>query len=394
MTKKTLIVGAGLTGAAISSFLSDTATMLFSNHIWEKARNPGGRMTTKSLGSNEYETVDIGAQYITKKDDNHAKIYDTLVESGILKPLNISYVQNAHASSRTQEHFIAPLGTSSIVQSFLDSGKEATTYHGSTHLTSLNIVDTYDDDRDTTNKGTKIWAATSKDGTVDHFDVVILTLPVPQILQIKGDIEDRIAPVKESLNQVKYSTRYVMALQYNSEEAMEIFGSIPWSVKYVNREEEGSDCICYMSIDAKKRGLDLFKDDKAGDKTVTLLVHASKDFSIANGAQVAKAGIPHEILDKVKFEMQESIQKLIPGLASASPSNVHMHRWLYSQVTDRFIHPDECQKEEDAGCFVADSDPPLILAGDAFSTHGSKFDGCIQSALSVKHVLVTNESRK
>ena len=58
--------------------------------MWEKARKVGGRATSKSLSESEYDTVDIGMQYITKKDHENDFMYDKLLAGGVIKPLDIN----------------------------------------------------------------------------------------------------------------------------------------------------------------------------------------------------------------------------------------------------------------------------------------------------------------
>jgi hypothetical protein len=62
------------------------------------------------------------------------------------------------------------------------------------------------------------WEALPKEGGRsvggESYDHVIITIPVPQVLQMRGDIEDLIAPYKESLQKVQY--RYVFYFESNT----------------------------------------------------------------------------------------------------------------------------------------------------------------------------------
>ena len=56
----------------------------------------------------------------------------------------------------------------------------------------------------------------TKEGSSGDFDGVVLTMPVPQILQLKGDVRDSIeslksGEIKSQLEGVSYSSRYALA---------------------------------------------------------------------------------------------------------------------------------------------------------------------------------------
>ena len=49
--------------------------------------------------------------------------------------------------------------------------------------------------------------------------------------------------------------------------------------------------VCFMSLDAKKRGVETPIDPVTGEPRVTLLIHASRDYSIDNGGSVSKVSV-------------------------------------------------------------------------------------------------------
>ena len=97
-----------------------------------------------------------------------------------------------------------------------------------------------------------IWTATAKDGSSDSFNAIILTIPVPQILQLAGTFQEHLKSVRPSLELVEYSSRFALAL-YFSEDAQVEF---PWTAKYV----KDNQCIRFVAIDSTKRGLGLYYD--------------------------------------------------------------------------------------------------------------------------------------
>ena len=78
-------------------------------------------------------------------------------------------------------------------------------------------------------------------------NAVVFTIPVPQILNQKGSIENLMKPYMTELSQVEYSSRYAMALYYTEDLPVDI----PWACNYVSDDE----CLRFISVDTKKRGV-------------------------------------------------------------------------------------------------------------------------------------------
>ena len=90
--KRVLVVGGGLTAAALSSLLRSAGLNVVA---WDKARRPGGRLTTHRRpgmsGHGAVQQVDLGGQYISVSGEyrgHHAGHYHALVQSGLLKSLS------------------------------------------------------------------------------------------------------------------------------------------------------------------------------------------------------------------------------------------------------------------------------------------------------------------
>lgn len=90
------------------------------------------------------------------------------------------------------------------------------------------------------------WEATDLKGNSTLFDSIIITIPIPQLLNLKGSIQTHIKDDKESLEAVRYSSRYALGLFY----APGTDVPLPWTAKYVT----GNPCIRFVSVDSKKRG--------------------------------------------------------------------------------------------------------------------------------------------
>ncbi|XP_053368282.1 renalase isoform X3 [Clarias gariepinus] len=172
---RVLIVGAGLTGSLCACLLRRGLADRVQIVLWDKARGAGGRMSTSRSPSNSLCTVDLGAQYITATpyySKIHKSFYHELLTHGILKPLEAT-VEGMQAMEEGTENYVTPSGTSSIVKHYLkESGAEVLFSHQLTHVYRRGPC----------------WEVHRKDGSPEQFDVVVLTIPIPQILQLQGDI--------------------------------------------------------------------------------------------------------------------------------------------------------------------------------------------------------------
>ncbi|XP_063291350.1 renalase isoform X2 [Pelobates fuscus] len=334
-----LIVGAGLTGSLCAYLLRKELASKLQLVIWDKARGAGGRMSTSRSPSDPSCTADLGAQYITVTPDyaqKHKIFHDDLLAHGILKPLHA--VVEGMVMKDGSYNLVTPHGVSSIVKHYLkESGADI---YFERHVTHINL------------QGDK-WEVYRKCGSSEAFDAVVLTMPVPQILQIQGDIAKLIKEKqRQQLETVIYSSRYALGLFYEAGTQIDV----PWAAKYIT----DNPCIRFISIDNKKRNVE------SSDVGPSLVVHTSVPF-----------GINH--LEEEKETVQPLILKelytILPNLPK--PIDIKCQKWRYSQVTESFP---ECP-----GRITLHSKPLLLCGGDGF-TH-SNFDGCTESALRIAEML-------
>ncbi|XP_060795740.1 renalase isoform X2 [Neoarius graeffei] len=335
---RVLIVGAGLTGGLCACLLRRGLTNPVQLVVWDKARGAGGRMSTCRSPKNLLCTVDLGAQYITATpyySKIHKSFYQELLMHGIFKPL-VGTVEGMMAMEDGTVNYVAPSGTSSIVKHYLrESGAEVLFGHHVTHVYRRGPC----------------WEVHRKEGSPEQFDVVVLTMPIPQILQLQGDIGSLLSE-RQKLEDVSYSSRYALGLFYKA--SVQI--SVPWVAKYVSN----NPCIRYIATDDKKRNL---VSEEFGP---TVVVHTSVPF-----------GIEHmeEATEEVQAIILQELQKVMPGLPE--PETIKCQKWRYSQVTRSVA---DCP-----GQMTLLTKPLLVCGGDGF-TH-SNFDGCIESALKLFEVV-------
>ncbi|XP_068807225.1 renalase isoform X2 [Struthio camelus] len=332
---RVLVVGAGLTGSACAALLRGAAPGRL--EVWDKARGAGGRMSTSRCAPDAAcaGTADLGAQYFTLEPGRagpHRSFYEELLSHGILEPLTAPI--EGMVVKEGSRNYMAPQGTSSIVKYYLkQSGADVFYEH---HVTEISL------------RGGK-WEVSRKMGLPEQFDIVILTMPVPQILQLQGDIVNIINEnQKQQLESVSYSSRYALGLFYEAGTRIDV----PWAAQYITN----NPCIRFISIDNKKRNIE---SPEIGPSVV---IHTNVTF-----------GCNH--LDSDLAEVQQLIlnhlESILPSLPK--PASIKCQKWRYSQVTKAVPN---CP-----GQMILHTQPLLICGGDGF-TH-SNFDACIDSAMSL-----------
>ncbi|KAM6105388.1 renalase [Pterocles gutturalis] len=330
---RVLVVGAGLTGGACAALLRGAVRGRVT--VWDKARGAGGRMSTSRSARDPACTADLGAQYVTFETERagpRRSFYEELLSHGILKlltaPIEGMVVKEGSCN------YVAPQGISSVVKYYLKQS-DADVFYGQ-HVTGISLQDGK-------------WEVSRKMGPPEQFDIVILTMPVPQILQLQGDIVNIInESQKQQLESVSYSSRYALGLFYEASTRIDV----PWAAQYITN----NPCIRFISIDNKKRNIE------SSEIGPSVVVHTTVTFG-------------SEHLDSDPAEVQQLIlshlERIVPSLPK--PASVKCQKWRYSQVTKAVPN---CP-----GQMILHTQPLLICGGDGF-TH-SKFDGCIDSAMSL-----------
>jgi len=338
---RVLLVGGGVTNSLVSYFLRNANGMKLT--CWEKARGVGGRFATKR--TSQGERVDHGAQYLTRymATKEHDEIYGSLIENGIVRPFSMDSVDQAHPKSIGKEHFIAPMGTSSIPKHFFGVNGAVELKTG-LFLKRLEMKN-------------GVVEAETRCGLVESFDYALVSIPAPQLL---GDVELELdASLRQKLVKVCYSARYALIKYFGGnvdlalvDEAMERN-----SVGYRPNSK-----IRYWSKEGAKRS------DSA---TNALMLHTDVDFG-AKWADCAK----EEALD----ELENLVESAFPACPAARETVIH--KWKHSQVTQAF---------EAAPGFV-NVNSNILLVGDGYAP-SSNFDGCAYSAHKAAHYLINNVSK-
>ncbi|CAL1544561.1 unnamed protein product [Lymnaea stagnalis] len=344
---KVLLVGSGMTGAATASMLRQHLPDNTSIFIWDKARGAGGRMTTTRCPEDASITADLGAQYFTLTQEYSAKrqsTYDELIAHGIFTPLQGQIEGPNDFNQPGAQHFVTPQGSSSLVKYFLQKSKATVKYQHQVSEISFDNCSPV--------------SVTTQEDRSEDFDVVILTIPVPQVLQLKGSLHEWIGncpDMKKKLQNVSYSSRYALGLFFPQRTEL----NYRWCAKYIS----DNPCLRYIAIDQAKRGISQVNQGKS------IVLHTSVPFGLAH---------LEEDMNFVKEEILGHVRNILPELPK--PISMKPQRWRYSQVHQAY--------EGTPGCVVISTNPLVILAGDGFSL--STFDGCLDSAEAVLKAVMDN----
>nr|KAF6304278.1 renalase, FAD dependent amine oxidase [Myotis myotis] len=197
------------------------------------------------------------------------------------------------------------------------------------------------------------WEVSKETGSPEQFDIVVLTMPVPQILLLQGDIVNLISECqRQQLESVSYSSRYALGLFYEAGTKIDV----PWAGQYIT----SNPCIRFISIDNKKRNI------VSSEIGPSLAIQTTVPFGVTH--------LEHGI-EEVQELIFQQLENILPGLPQ--PVATKCQKWRHSQVTNAAANS--------PGQMTLHLKPLLVCGGDGF-TH-SNFDGCVASALCVLEAL-------
>merc|ERR1719273_1228804 len=153
-------------------------------------------MSTSRSPGNPQCTADLGAQYISSKpeyNECHKDIYAELISSGLLQELQ-GEIKNSDFHYNDEHHYVATNGSASIVKHFFN--KSETQVEFNQHINNINIT------KD------NLLKVSTQDGRSEMFDAVVMTMPVPQILQLPGMDQIMDSKLIKKLSNVNYGSRY------------------------------------------------------------------------------------------------------------------------------------------------------------------------------------------
>ncbi len=193
---------------------------------------------------------------------------------------------------------------------------------------------------------------------MEFFDAAVLTMPVPQILQLPHMIDILDQDISSKLSKVSYASRYALGLFFDKQEASVILNeSNPnISVRYI----KGDPILTYVSLEGKRRG-------KISSAT-SVTFHARVPWSLEH----LETPIP-----EVEKMLLDHCKKIYPNWPQ--PASVKCQRWRYSQVYKPF--------EGTPKAVVLHEEPLIVAGGDAFVAKYATVDDCFASARKISDII-------
>ncbi|ETM47513.1 hypothetical protein L914_07782 [Phytophthora nicotianae] len=357
MVGKTLIVGGGLTGAALARLLQEAkaaATYASEIVVWDRSSILGGRAMARSFPKQREVHVDMGAQYWTPKSDLNDDFRQKLTQSGRLVPFAENEITQDPYKGTVKTHLVSPDGKG--FRAMVEHLLEGTETKLSTHLESLQVLDD------------KRIQVTTDEGKEEIVNELVLTCPIPNVLSvIKKSSSFHVAPeILRALESVTYSQRFAAAYVFD-EQAVPAVQELGWTAKYVPGDE--SDIIRFVCWDHLKK-----KQDE--NSPPALIVHTSVGF----GATFMD-DTRHN--DEILALITKSLREVLPSLPAEQ--DARLHRWRISQVTVPYHDRNGAMGEDPPSALMLSANPRIIVAGDSFL--GSGFDNCLLSAKAVANLL-------
>lgn len=324
---KILLVGGGITSAVTGMCLRKMLPGC-NLSMWDKAKGSGGRMSTSRCKVNENCTADLGLQYISTTEEvikSNSDIYNDLLSEGILDPLVCKIIGLKVQDKKV--HYVLPNGSGHLVKHFIQKAN-LNEIKFSQHVQSINREE-------------EKWRVQTKSGETEYFNIVILTMPIPQLFLLEGSIQDDIKRSAELFNCVRYSARYVLVLFFTQNLKED------WGAQYLD-----SDSVFrYVAIDNVKRN--------SPESMCAVVFHSTVEFGLKH-VEDTNSNMESVLLSHAK--------SMFPNWPE--PTSVKCHKWRYSQVVDKY--------PESYGCLTMSTNPLLLIGGDGFT--GSTFDMCVKSA--------------
>lgn len=299
--------------------------------------------------------ADLGAQYLTVKPHvSDATIHDELLAAGLLEPMDPAAVQGSpdpdHAS---KTHYVAPQGFSSLAKHFLPAACD---------LELARRVVAVDRDPDG-----RVAVVTEDGATHSGFDAVVLTQPVPQLLDVldarpwSTDLLARQDGLRSRLSAVTYSSRFALAVHWDDEpvvrDAIATLRSPVGAIAHYVKSDSGA--LRYVSVESAKH------TPTSATGVHSLLLHSSVPFGLKHGHLSTE-----DRYGEVLPAMLDALKTAFPGFADVPPPvSRKLLFWKFSQVHESSFGSGAKVATADAAA-VALPGPDataVVLAGDAFA---------------------------
>lgn len=314
------IIGAGISGLACQHALSLNG---LNARIFEKSRGCGGRASSRRSDS---WVADLGAQFIAISDSRWKKIV-TYEEPHLIEvqiPGDSTYPRYAHRE-----------GMSALARALLAQSRQA----GQSSQISNSIEFQSKVIRLTLDPHQPLWRIDLESGQQRKARAIVLTAPVPQALELM---------VNSGLSLAEESLRRLSALTFSSCLALIVELSSPLlaHIPVIWKNPSPQFAGIYNQIGKGLRS--------SASIPGLWVIHTSSTFT---------EELWNLDPDRIIAEILKAAQKILdPQLGSLAVAKTSLHRWRYSEPVQ--IDPAPYFQVQLAS--PVSSNPPLLLAGDAF----------------------------
>ncbi len=308
LTKKTdiLIVGAGMAGLCAATDLQNAGQNVL---VIDKGRGLGGRMASRRITTELGEaSFDHGAQFMTARDVRFQALIEDCLQAGAAKEWYRSKSGEVVSDGSGHARWCGQPSITSVAKYLA----KPLTVQKPARLSILK------QDGD-------VWLANLENGDVIQAKAVLLTPPVPQVIDLlKASKLVLPEELKEQLEAISYERCIAVMAVLEEPTSMVQPGSLSCT----------HDAISLI-VDNQKKGI---------SKLPAITIHATPEFSLEHWGD-ERAVASQLILDAAKSV-----------LGDIQVTEYQTHGWLYSRP----------HKVEEASHIVLNESVPLLIAGDAF----------------------------
>ena len=323
------VVGAGIAGLACAAALQAGGARVV---VFDKARGPGGRMSTRRLDTDRAQTWDHGAQFFTARDPAFAAQVAAWVTAGVVASWAGRVVRWGHApepEASPGERFVGVPGMSGALAS-LASGLDLRL---KTRVEQIERVA----------QGFRL--SDDQGNPLGLFERVALAVPGPQAVPLA----QASAGVNAAVASLAYAPCWAVMVAFDTPVAAD------FDAAFV--EERRGSPLGFIARDSTKPGR------APGERWV---LHAGPAWSAAHLEDTAEAVGP---------ALLAALEQTI-GAAAPSVLSLSAHRWRYALPTS--LHAARC---------VYDDGVRLGACGDAFN--GARVEGAWLSGRALAEVMLS-----
>lgn len=323
--KSVLVVGAGISGLMAANELQKNGIEVV---VLDKARGAGGRMSTRRIDLNGKSVYfDHGAQYFTARNERFQQFVDEWQSKGVVKIWESRFVySNGVPDDNGEPRYIGATGMNAIAKFLAEN------------------LTVYFNERVVKISQNGVWRVETDGGKDYVADAVLLTMPVPQALELLSASQVSIPnEAKAKLQPIAYHPCIALMSVFEGDQPV-----LPSGGMWLQGEP-----VAWMS-DNFQKGI---------SPVPTMTIHAGPKFSAEHWTE-SDATVEAIIMNAIK------------EWVDAKSVSTQVHRWRYSFAKSLHNEP----------CLVALCPEPLAFAGDGFVA--PRVEGAALSGIAVAESLV------